>query len=57
MSVMATGGDWIEWAVDFIDPQNHIGEIKENGGEKYLIYCEYAEELFKNMTLPACIVA
>lgn len=54
---MATGGDWIEWAVDFIDPQNHIGEIKENGGEKYLIYCEYAEELFKNMTLPACIVA
>lgn len=57
VSVMATGGDWIEWAVDFIDPQNHIGEIKENGGEKYLIDCEYAEELFKNMTLPACIVA
>lgn len=56
LSVMATGvcGGWFE---DYIDPQNHIGEIEENGGVKYLLDCEHAEELFKNMTLPACVVA
>lgn len=56
LSVMATGicGGWFE---DYIDPQNHIGEVVENGGVKYLLDCDNAEELFKKMTLPACIVA
>lgn len=56
MSVMATGvfGDWFE---DYIDPKYHPNEIVENGGVKYLLDCDHAEVLFKNMTLPACIVS
>ena len=56
LSVMATGvcGGWFE---DYIDPKYHPNEIVENGGVKYLLDCDNAEELFKKMTLPACIVA
>ena len=56
LSVMATGvcDDWFE---DYIDPKYHPNEVVENGGVKYLLDCDHAEELFKNMTLPACIVA
>lgn len=56
IGVMATGnsGDWFK---DYIDPKYHPNEIEENGGVKYLLDCEYAEELFKEMTLPACVVA
>ena len=56
LSVMATElrGGWFE---DCIDPKYHVGEIVENGGVKYLLDCDHAEELFKEMTLPACVVA
>ena len=56
LSVMTTGlrGGWLE---DYIDPKYHPDEIVENGGVKYLLDCDHAEELFKEMTLPACIVA
>lgn len=56
LSVMTTGlrGGWFE---DYIDPKYHTGEIVENGGVKYLLDCANAEKLFKEMTLPACIVA
>lgn len=56
LSVMATGirGGWFE---DYIDPKYHPNEIVENGGVKYLLDCDNAEELFKKMTLPACVVA
>jgi hypothetical protein len=56
MSVMAAGlrGGWFE---DYIYPKYHPNEIVENGGVKYLLDCDHAEELFKKMTLPACIVA
>lgn len=56
VTVMATG-DCEGWFKDYIDPKCHVGEIAENGGVKYLLDCDYAKELFKNMTLPACIVA
>ena len=56
LSVMTTGlrGGWFE---DYIYPKYHTGEIVENGGVKYLLDSAHAEELFKKMTLPACVVA
>lgn len=56
LSVMTTGlrGGWFE---DYIDPKYHTGEIVENGGVKYLLDSDHAEEMFKKMTLPACVVA
>lgn len=56
LTVMATG-DCDGWFEDNIDPKHHRGEVVENGGVKYLLDCDHAEELFKKMTLPACIVA
>ena len=56
LSVMATGvcGIWFE---DYIDPKYHPNEVVENGGVKYLLDCDKAEEMFKDMTLPACVAA
>lgn len=56
LTVMATG-DCDGWFEDYIDPKYHPNEIAENGGVKYLLDCDNAEELFKKMTLPACVVA
>ena len=55
LSVMVTVGEG--WFEDYIVPEYHTGEIVENGGVKYLLDCDNAEDLFKKMTLPACIVA
>ena len=55
LSVMVTVGEG--WFKDYIDPLYHHVEIAENGGVKYLLDCDHAEELFKEMTLPACVVA
>ena len=57
LTVMATG-DCEGWFKDYIDPKYHsTNEVVENGGVKYLLDCDHAEELFKKMTLPACVVA
>ena len=56
LKVMATG-DCEGWFEDYIYPKYHPNEVVENGGVKYLLNCEHAEELFKEMTLPACVAA